>query len=311
MIDSSEKSSQTELLRSVLATVDGPDPRLNELVSSLIRHLHAFVDDARPTEAEWLAGMQFLVDTGATCTPRRNEFLLLADMLGLTTAVDDVNHIGPADMTPSSVEGPFHSPAPSRELGDWISTGPERDRGVATVVHGKVLDCDGSPIGSAEIDLWQANDTGLYDSQDPTQDNGNLRALLRTDADGGFWFRTIRPSSYPVPTDGPGGRLLHAIGRHPMRPAHLHVKVTASGYRPLTTHVFLAGDPYLDSDAAFAVKDELICHPVAHAAGDGSRWGVDSAFEEIDFNMKLVPISWTPIVADGPGSLADSQRTER
>ncbi|MFD0689671.1 dioxygenase family protein [Actinomadura fibrosa] len=285
----------TRLLKQVLATVDGDDPRLKQVVSALVTHLHAFVNDVRPTEQEWLAGLDFLIETGQRwCGPHRNEFILLSDMLGLTTAVDDVNHRGPDGMTPSSVEGPFHSPAPPRELGDWISSGPERDRATPTVVHGRVLDCDGTPLPGAVIDLWQANDTGLYDSQDDSQDQGNLRALLTTDAEGSYWFRTIRPSSYPVPTDGTAGRLLKAIGRHPMRPAHLHVKVTAPGYRTLTTHVFLAEDPYLDSDAAFAVKPELICVPRRRESpGDQERWRMDGPFEEIEFDLRLVPLDWT------------------
>ncbi|MEU5883278.1 dioxygenase [Spirillospora sp. NPDC047279] len=281
-----------DLVTQVQATIDGPDERLNTIVGLLVKHLHAFVEEAEPTEREWFAGLDFLVETGQMCTPHRNEFILLSDMLGLTTAVDDVNHHGPANMTPSSVEGPFHSPAPTRELGDWISFGPERARATPMVVHGKVLDCDGTPLAGAVIDLWQANDSGLYDSQDPAQDLGNLRALLTTDADGHYWFRTIRPSSYPVPTDGTGGRLLKAVGRHPMRPAHLHLRVTADGYRPLTTHVFLAGDPYLTSDAAFAVKEEIICHPVRRPEGS-DRWRLDGPHEEIEFDVRLVPEDWS------------------
>jgi hydroxyquinol 1,2-dioxygenase len=278
-----------QLVPQVLATIDGPDERVNQVVASLVTHLHAFVDDVRPTTEEWLKGLDFLRETGQHwCGPHRNEFILLSDMLGLTTAVDDVNHIGPENMTPSSVEGPFHSPAPRRELGDWISHGPERERGIPTVVHGRVLDCEGKPIPNATIDLWQANDTGLYDSQDESQDEGNLRALLTTDSGGGYWFRTIRPSSYPVPTDGTAGRLLTAIGRHPMRPAHLHVRIEASGYRTLTTHVFLAGDPYLDSDAAFAVKPDLVCTPVRREAPDAD-WKMPAPFEEIEFDLRMVP----------------------
>jgi catechol 1,2-dioxygenase len=234
------------------------------------------------------------------CTPRRNEFILLSDMLGLTTAVDDVNHIGPAGMTPSSVEGPFHSPAPPRELGSWISHGPERHRATPAVVHGRVLDTDGVPVPGALIDLWQANDSGLYDSQDDSQDDGNLRALLTAVDKGGYWFRSIVPSSYPVPTDGTGGKLLKAIDRHPMRPAHLHVRISAVGYRTLTTHVFLAGDPYLESDAAFAVKDELVVRPVRRdTEADLRRWQLDEPFEELEFDFHLVPASWGSTRNDG------------
>ncbi|MEU0463825.1 dioxygenase [Amycolatopsis sp. NPDC006131] len=282
-----------DLLGQVLAQIGGDNPRLREVITSLTTHLHGFVAEVKPTEEEWLAGLNFLVETGRWCTPRRNEFILLSDMLGLTTAVDDVNHVGPEGMTPSSVEGPFHSPAPPRELGAWISHGPERQRATSAVVHGRVLDTDGTPIPGAVLDLWQANDTGLYDSQDDSQDDGNLRALLTTGADGAYWFRSIVPSSYPVPTDGTGGKLLTAIGRHPMRPAHLHVRITADGYRPLTTHVFLAGDPYLDSDAAFAVKDELVVEPVRRETeADLRRWQMDTPFEELEFDFHLAPADW-------------------
>ncbi|MFI6926836.1 dioxygenase [Nonomuraea spiralis] len=277
-----------KLVRQVLAQVDGPDPRVNEIVSALVAHLHAFVAEVRPTEAEWRAGLAFLAETGRWCTPDRDEFVLLSDMLGLTSAVDEVNHAGPENMTPSSVEGPFHSPAPAREPGAWLSHGPERGRGVPMVVHGRVLDCDGVPLPGAAVDLWQAGDNGLYDSQDDAQEPGNLRGLFTTDEQGRYWFRTIRPSSYPVPADGTAGRLLRASGRHPMRPAHLHYQVTAPGHRPLTTHVFLAGDPYLGSDAAFAVKEELVRRPVPRTGG----WGMDRPYEEIEFDVRLVPIGW-------------------
>ncbi|MET8863505.1 dioxygenase [Nonomuraea sp. NPDC004580] len=272
----------TPLLRQVLSQIDGPDPRVNEVVSALVKHLHVFVEEVRPTEREWIAGLDFLIETGQMCTPHRNEFILLSDMLGLTSAVDDVNNEGPEGMTPSSVEGPFHSPAPEREPGAWISAGPERERGTPAVVQGRVLDCDGTPLPGAVVDVWQANDTGLYDTQDDSQDLGNLRGLFTTDAEGRYRFRTIRPSSYPVPTDGTAGRLLRAVGRHPMRPAHFHYRVTAAGYRPLTTHVFLAGDPYLGSDAAYAVKDALVREPVRRTDG----------YEEITFDIKLVPLDW-------------------
>ncbi|MFI7470430.1 dioxygenase [Nonomuraea sp. NPDC049646] len=169
-----------KLVRQVLDQVDAPDPRVGELVRALIAHLHAFVDEVRPTEAEWRAGLAFLAETGRWCTPDRDEFVLLSDMLGLTSAVEEVNHAGPENMTPSSVEGPFHSPAPGREPGAWISEGPERD--------------------------------------------------------------------------------------------------------------LLAGDPYLGSDAAFAVKEELVRRPVPGARG----WGMEGPYEEVEFDLRLVPLGWAP-----------------
>jgi hydroxyquinol 1,2-dioxygenase len=276
------------LLAAVLTQNRGDDPRLRELIDALVRHLHAFVREARPTPQEWLAGLDFLVRAGQTCTEHRNEFILLSDMLALTTAVDDVAFVASPDATPSSVEGPFHSPAPVRVNGDWISTGPERSRGRVMVVHGRVTDTAGTPLPGAAVDVWQADDAGHYDSQDEAQELGNLRGLFSTDADGAYWFRSVVPSSYPVPTDGPAGELLRAMGRHPMRPAHIHYRVEAAGHRPVTTHVFVAGDPYLDSDAAFAVKPELVVEPVLdddpeHAAA----FDADRPFTDVTFDVRL------------------------
>ena len=172
-----------------------------------------------------------------------------------------------------------------------MSAGPERDRAQVMVVRGRVTGTDGTPISGARVDIWQADDAGHYDTQDPAQHPGNLRGLFTTDADGGYWFRSVVPASYPVPTDGPGGELLRAMGRHPMRPAHIHYRVEAEGFRPVTTHVFVAGDPYLGSDAAFAVKDELVVDPVldadpAHAAA----FGVEAPFADFVFDVRLIPL---------------------
>ncbi len=274
------------LLTEVLGQVRTDDRRFAEIVGSLVTHLHAVVREVRPTEAEWLRGIDFLVRVGQTCTPDRNELILLSDMLGLTSAVDEVNHAGPAGATPSSVEGPFHSPAPERPAGAWIAAGPERDRADLMVVHGRVTDTDGVPITGATVDVWQADDAGHYDTQDADQPCGNLRGLFTTGSDGEYWFRSVLPASYPVPTDGPVGELLTALGRHPMRPAHVHLRVEAPGHRPVTTHVFVAGDEYLGSDAAFAVKDALVVTPVPRT--DGAGWGVDGPFHDFAFDVRLV-----------------------
>ena len=273
----------------VLAQVGGEDPRTIALMTSLIKHAHAFVREARPTEAEWSAGLDFLVRVGHISDERRNEFILLSDMLGLTSAVDEVNFPGIPGATPSSVEGPFHAAAPVRENGDWIARGPERERGDVMVVRGRVTDVAGHPLAGATIDVWQADDAGHYDSQDPEQELGNLRGLFLADEQGAFWFRSVRPSSYPVPTDGPVGPLLTALGRHPMRPAHIHVRIEAPGYRTITTHIFVAGDPYLESDAAFAVKDELIVAPTRITeAAIAARWKVDAPCDDFEFTVRLV-----------------------
>ena len=279
------------LLAEVQAQIKTDDPRLAEIVRSAVTHLHAFVREVRPTEREWLAGLDFLARTGQACTDTRDEFILLSDMLGLTSAVDEGNHAGPSEATPSSVEGPFHSPAPARPPGAWLAEGPERERGEQMVVHGRVGDCAGNPIHGATVDIWQADDAGHYDTQDPAQPPGNLRALLTTEADGLYWFRSVLPSSYPVPTDGPVGELLTALGRHPMRPAHIHLRVEAEGYRPVTTHVFVAGDPYLDSDAAFAVKDALVVTPQPVDDPVAARqWAVEGPFLDFTFDVRLAAL---------------------
>jgi catechol 1,2-dioxygenase len=275
---------------AVLDKTRGHDPRLIEIATSVIRHAHALVRETRPTPVEWAAAIDFLIRTGRTCTEHRNEVILLSDMLGLTSAVDEVNFPGVANATPSSVEGPFHAAAPVRANGDWIAHGPERARGERMVARGSVSDVEGRPIPNAAVDVWQADDAGLYDSQDPAQDLGNLRGLFTTGRRGEFWFRSVVPSSYPVPTDGPVGELLTALGRHPMRPAHVHLRVSAAGFRPVTTHVFVAGDPYLDSDAAFAVKPELVVAPVRVADPRVAvAYDIEAPFCLFEFAIRLTP----------------------
>ena len=157
------------------------------------------------------------------------------------------------------------------------------------VVRGHVTDVAENPIAGATIDVWQADDAGHYDSQDAEQELGNLRGLFLADEQGAFWFRSVRPSSYSVPTDGPVGPLLTALGRHPMRPAHIHVRIEAPGYRTITTHIFVAGDPYLDSDAAFAVKDELIVTPaLVTEPAIAARWKVEAPFLDFEVTVRLV-----------------------
>jgi catechol 1,2-dioxygenase len=274
---------------AVTGQIENPDPRVVQVLTSVIRHAHGFVREVRPTPREWAAAVDFLVRVGQTCTDQRNELILLLDMLGLTSAVDEVNFPGIDGATPSSVEGPFHSAAPSRSNGDWLATGPERGRGERMLLRGRVTDVGDRAIANATVDVWQADDAGRYDSQDSRQPDGNLRGVFTTGADGRFWFRSVVPSSYPVPTDGPAGELLRAMGRHPMRPAHIHVHVTAAGFRPLTTHVFVAGDQYLDSDAAFAVKPELVFHPVrTQDPALATRYGLDGPCALFDVHLRLV-----------------------
>ena len=231
-----------------------PDPRLRELITALVRHLHAFAAETRLTPAEWMAGLQFLTATGQKCDARRQEFVLLSDVLGLSSLVDVINAAGGA--TESTVLGPFYvAGAPARAMGEH--SGRPED-GSPTLVRGRVTDTAGRPLDGATLDVWQSNDSGLYDTQDPSQPPFNLRGVFVTGPDGRFEFRTARPASYPIPTDGPVGDLLRATGRSRWRAAHIHAIVSAPGCRPVTTHIFDAENPYLDSDAVFGVKDSLV-----------------------------------------------------
>jgi catechol 1,2-dioxygenase len=243
-----------QALASLHATAD---PRLRELLTGLVRHLHDFARETRLTQAEWEKAIGFLTATGQACTDTRQEFILLSDVLGLSMLVETVNGHRAPGATESTVLGPFHmTESPVRELGDDIDL---VGGGETCVVSGRVLARDGTPLPGAVVDVWQADDKGYYDVQQPgVQPAGNGRGLFTADAEGRFWFRTCVPAAYPIPTDGPVGELLGATGRHPYRPAHIHFIATAEGHTPVTTHIFVAGGEYLDSDAVFAVKRSLV-----------------------------------------------------
>ncbi len=264
-----------------------PDPRLKEIMTSLVAHLHACVRDVEPTFEEWLAAIQFLTRTGQLCDERRQEFILLSDTLGVSMLVDAINHRKPSGATESTVLGPFHvANAPVMQLGESIS----RDhKGEPLVMSGRVLDERGAPIRHALLDVWQASADGFYDIQDERQPHMNLRGVFKTGDDGRYFFRSVKPSSYPIPTDGPVGAMLTALGRHPMRPAHVHFIISAEGCETLTTHLFVEGDPYLESDAVFGVKDRLIVPFVRHDdEGKAARAGVTNPFYTAEHDFVLV-----------------------
>jgi hydroxyquinol 1,2-dioxygenase len=247
--------SEMNITEAVVARIAGaPSFRVREVSTALVRHLHAFLREVRPTQAEWEAGIAFLTETGKTCSEVRQEFILLSDTLGASMLVDAINNDRPG-ATESTVLGPFHvAGAPEAENGADLSDGAP---GEPLRVEGTVRDTAGRPLAGAWIDTWHCDHDGHYDVQ---KDGAHpaMRARLRTDAVGRFWFRSIVPSSYPIPHDGPVGRMLEAQGRHPYRPAHVHFMVGAPGHETLVTHVFFAGDGYLDSDAVFGVKDSLV-----------------------------------------------------
>ena len=248
---------ETTITEAVLASfTQTPDPRLRALVGSLVTHLHAFVRDTEPSIAEWGQAIEFLTRVGQISVGGRQEFILLSDVLGVSTLVDAINHRGEAELTPTTVLGPFYLDDPRvLEQGADIAQG---EAGTPLDVDVQICSADGGPLGSAVVDVWQASAEGLYDVQSPERPGQSLRGRFRTDSAGRLRFRTIVPCAYPIPDDGPVGDLLAATGRHPWRPAHVHFRIEADGHETLVTHVFVAGDRYLESDAVFSVKDGLV-----------------------------------------------------
>lgn len=261
-----ETSTETVNARMGEAT----SPRLRRVMSSLVTHLHAFIKDVELTEAEWGTAIDFLTQTGQICSDTRQEFILLSDALGVSMLVDAVNNRVPDGATETTVFGPFHvEGAPEREMGASISLD---GKGEACLFEGRVLDLDGKPIENALVSVWSDNEDGFYDVQQPDiQPAFNNRGIFRTGPDGRYAFRGIKPVSYPIPDDGPVGKMLAALGRHPWRPAHMHFMLTAPGYRRVITHTFVAGDPYLVSDAVFGVKGSLIV-PFEKVDSDREVW---------------------------------------
>ena len=232
-------------------------PRLAEIMSSLVKHLHAFAKETQLTREEWEYGIQFLTKTGQMCSDERQEFILLSDTLGLSMLIDAINNRRPKGATENTVLGPFHvEGAPVRQMEDTINLDGE---GETCVYEGKVIDLQGNPIAGARIDVWSDNHDGFYDVQQPgIQPKWNNRGIFITADDGSYRFRGIKPVSYPIPDDGPVGQMLNHLGRHPYRPAHMHYLVTAEGYQRLITHIFVGDDFYIESDTVFGVKESLI-----------------------------------------------------
>jgi catechol 1,2-dioxygenase len=233
------------------------DERLKTVMEVITRKLHEAVKEIEPTQDEWFEAIQFLTRTGQLCTDWRQEFILLSDILGVSMLVDAINNRKPSGASESTVLGPFHlADAPELSMGANICLD---HKGEDMFIHGRILDTEGRPIADAVLDVWQANDEGFYDVQQKgIQPDFNLRGVFRTSADGRYWFRAVKPKFYPIPDDGTVGKLLHALGRHPYRPAHLHYILKAESFETLTTHIFDPDDPYINSDAVFGVKESLL-----------------------------------------------------
>lgn len=286
----STEAKLARLTEEVVASfAQAPDPRVRTLLSDLVRHLHAFVATNDVTDAEWQYAIDFLTRTGQICGPTRQEFVLLSDTLGISSAVDLLTNSRTPATTPSAVLGPFYVEGPPDAApGSDISGGLH---GTPLWVDVRVTDTDGRPVKDAVVDVWQSNEDGFYDVQLPDLDGPVLRARLRTDTEGRITFWSILPSHYPIPGDGPVGQMLDAVGRHPYRAPHLHFMFDAPGHRRLVTQLFVAGGAYLDSDTVFGVKDELVVDfaPQTGPTPDGRP--LDGEWCRLDYTFRLAPLA--------------------
>ncbi|MHA1564266.1 MAG: dioxygenase family protein [Alphaproteobacteria bacterium] len=268
----------------------GPDtsPRLQFILERFVHHLHDFTKEVGLTHEEWRKAIELLMKAGEISGPDRNEFVLFSDVLGLSSLVDMIN--SPADATPSSVLGPFHIlGAPELPVGGDLR---RANTGETVIIRGQVIGANGTPIPGAKLELWQIASNGLYSNLDPEQPDYNLRAHMTVGDEGVYAFTTVRPAPYTVPDDGPVGELLHATGRQPWRPSHLHVIATAAGYTNLVTELFPDDDEYLDQDAVFGVREGLITHYKRHddvAASDQAQVTAElsTPYYTVDFDLQL------------------------
>jgi protocatechuate 3,4-dioxygenase beta subunit len=280
-------TSADEISAAAVASFDAcADPRLRELLQALVRHLHAFAREVGLTEREWAQAVAELTATGHITDDVRQEFVLWSDTLGLSMLVDALAHPTSTGATESTVLGPFYAPgSPLRGYGESMIEAPA---GLPALVHGRVLGVDGAPIAGAELDVWQNGDNRLYAVQDTESDEDHLRGRYRTGSDGAYAFVGVRPVPYTIPSDGPVGRMLARTGRHPWRPSHIHMIVSADGYRSVTTHIFDAESAYLDSDAVFAVKPSLLRDFVPRRADDPERpAAIDGDWCSVENDIRL------------------------
>jgi hydroxyquinol 1,2-dioxygenase len=285
-----QHAREQELLERVLASFDGAqDPRLRQVMQALVRHLHAFLREVRLTEDEWLTAIRFLTAAGEITDSRRQEFILLSDVLGASMQTITINNEAYGEATEATVTGPFFvEGAPHVALGGDVSGGAS---GEPCWVEGTVTDTEGRPVPGARLEVWEADDDGFYDVQ-YRDDRVSARAHLFTDEQGAFRFWALTPTPYPIPHDGPVGRLLEASGRSPMRASHLHFMVTAEGLRTLITHIFVRGDELLDRDAVFGVRESLMKDFVPHTPGTVPPDGRDldgRAWSSVRFDIVLAP----------------------
>ncbi len=282
-------TTPADITAAVLAAYDDcPDPRLREVMRALVRHLHGLIAEVELTFEEWQAAIATLTATGHITDERRQEWILWSDSMGVSMLVDALGHRQLPPATESTVMGPFYVPgSPARAYGDKIDEMPAGD---AAWIHGTVRSLDGAPLAGAELDVWQNGDNELYAVQDPEAPEDHLRGRFATREDGSYGFVAVRPTPYPIPYDGPVGRMLAATGRHPWRPAHIHMIVRAPGHQPVTTHLFDRSSAYIDSDAVFAVKPSLLRDFVPRSADDPERPpGIEGDWFSLESDFVLVP----------------------
>jgi hydroxyquinol 1,2-dioxygenase len=281
---SDQDEREQELTETVVASfADTPDERLRTLMTALVRHVHAFAREVRLTESEWAGAIGFLTDAGHITDDKRQEFVLLSDVLGLSMQTITINDAAEGDVTESTVLGPFFvAGSPQIEQGGDIASGAP---GEPCWVEGTVRDADGTPIPGALLEVWQADDNGFYDVQ-YTDGRTAARGWLTADGDGGFRFWALTPTPYPIPADGPVGRLLAATGRSPMRAPHLHFMVSAPGFRTLVTHIFVAGES-LGGDSVFCVRESLVTPFVRSDGPTPDGRVVDGSWTQVRFDIVL------------------------
>ena len=280
-------NTEGQITQNVLSSMaQTPNPRLKQVMDSLITHLHDFIREVELTQEEWTLAIQFLTRTGQMCDDKRQEFILLSDIAGVTMLVDAINHRLPDGATESTIFGPFYREgAPELPLGATIS---QDDRGEPALVIGRVLSTGGTPIPGALLDVWETDENGLYEQQDPEQPDMNLRGKFRTDSEGRYYFVGIKPVSYAIPDDGPVGQLLRSLGRHPYRPAHIHLLISAEDFVPVTTHLFVKGDPYLDSDAVFGTKESLVVDFIRHdSEEEAAHYQIAVPYYKVEYDFVL------------------------
>ncbi|EID72927.1 MULTISPECIES: dioxygenase family protein [Rhodococcus] len=289
-ITADQLAVEDDLVATVVTSFDDtPDPRLKQLMQAVVRHLHAFIREVRLTEQEWNRAIEFLTAVGNITDDKRQEFVLLSDVLGASMQTIAVNNQAHANATEATVFGPFFvADSPQIPLGGDIGGGAP---GQPCWIEGTVTDTDGRPVPGAKVEVWEADEDGLYDVQYP---DGRVsgRAHFFTDDNGSYRFWGLTPTPYPIPHDGPVGTMLEAVNRSPMRASHLHFMVTADNLRTLVTHIFVSGDDLLTSDSVFGVKDSLVQDFLEQAPGtptpDGRDPG-DRSWSRVHFDIVLAP----------------------